>query len=42
MIVEIRCFRGWPGRVVRMKESYEIKVSELIKAVCKTEYEEKL
>ena len=32
----------WSRKVVNMEERYEIKVSELRKVMCKTEYENKL
>ena len=33
VVAKIRCLR-WPGRVVRMKERYEIKASKLSKLTC--------
>ena len=42
VVAKVRCLRRWPGRVVRVEERYEIKVRELRKMTCKTEYKEKL
>ena len=42
VIAGIRCLKRWTGRVVNMEERYEIKVTELKKVTCKTEYEDKL
>ena len=41
-IAKIRCLKRWTGRGVRMEERYEIKVSELRRAMCKIEYKLKL
>ena len=41
MIAKIKGLRRWNGRVVNI-EKYEIKVRELIKVTCKTDYEGKL
>ena len=37
MVAKIRCLRRWTGR----EDGCEMKVSELIKMTCKTDYEEK-
>ena len=42
VIAKIRSLRRCPGRVVRTEEKYEIKVSELSKVTCKTDYKERL
>ena len=39
MVVKTSCLRSWPGKVMRMEERYEIKVSELHKVKCKNEAE---
>ena len=41
MVAKIKCLRRWTGRVVRMEERYEIKVSELSKVTGKIAYEKK-
>ena len=38
VVGKIRFLRKWIGRMVRMEERYEIKLSELNKVTCKTEY----
>ena len=40
VIAKIRCLKRWNGRLVNMEERYEIKVRELKKVTCKTEYED--
>ena len=42
MIAKIRWLKRWPRREVRMEERYEIKLSQLSRVTCKTEYEDKL
>ena len=42
VIAKIRCLKRCTGRMVNMEEQYEIKVSELRKVTCKTEYEDQL
>ena len=42
VVAKIRCLGRCLGRVIRMEERNERKVSELIKVMCKTEYEEEL
>ena len=42
VIAKKRCLRTWTGRVVNMEERYEIKINELRKVTCKTEYKDKL
>ena len=41
VVAKIKCLRRWTGRVVRMEERFEIKVSELSKVTGKTAYEKK-
>ena len=42
MIIKMRSLSRWTGRMVNMEDRYEIKVSELRKVICKTEYEDKM
>ena len=37
-VSKVSYLRRWPGRVGRMEERYEIKVSEFSKVTCKNEY----
>ena len=41
-VAQFAHLRKCTGRMVRVKERYEINVSELRKVTCKTEYKEKL
>ena len=38
VIAKIRCLKRWTGKGVNIEGRYEIKVSELRKVPCKTEY----
>ena len=42
VVAKIICLRRWTGKVVRMEERYEIKISELSKITCKTACENNL
>ena len=42
VIGKIRCLKRWNKKGVNMEEMHEIKVSELKKVACKTEYVDKL
>ena len=41
-MAKMRCLKRWTRREVNIEEMYEIKISELRKVACKTEYKDKL